>query len=92
MGTPMNRHERVLVLLLRLDGSIMLTALIAALMPFAWMKDIHRFLGIGELPDLPIIGYLTRSLSLMYAMHGAVVLFLSLDVRRFLTVVKLWLS
>ena len=43
---------------------------------------------MGELPDAPIIGYLTRSLSLMYAMHGAVLLFLSGDVRRFLPVVK----
>jgi hypothetical protein len=35
------------------------------------------------------MGYLTRSLSAMYAMHGAVELFVSLDVRRFLPVVKL---
>jgi hypothetical protein len=41
-----------------------------------------------QLPDLPITGYLTRSLSLMYAMHGAIVLLLSSDVRRFLPVVK----
>ena len=43
---------------------------------------------MGELPDGPIGGYLTRSLALMYAMHGAVLFFLSLDVRRFLPVVK----
>ena len=44
---------------------------------------------MGELPDGPILGYLTRSLSLMYAMFGAVLWFVSLDVRRFLPVVKL---
>jgi hypothetical protein len=84
----MNRYEKTLVLLLRLDGIIMLAALFPSLMPLAWMKEIHRCLGMGELPDRPIIGYLTRSLSLMYAMHGAVLLFISFDVRRFLPVAK----
>jgi hypothetical protein len=88
MATPMNRHERILVLLLRLDGIVMLSALIPSIMPLAWMQEIHRYMGMGELPDGLIIGYLTRSLSAMYAMHGAVVLFLSLDVRRCLPVVK----
>jgi len=85
----MNRYERTLVLLLQLDGIIMLAALLPSMMPLAWMQTTHRYLGMGELPDRPIIGYLTRSLSLMYAMHGAVLLFLSWDVRRFLPVVKL---
>ena len=85
----MNRYEKTLVLLLRLDAIILLVALIPSMMPLAWMKEIHRQLGMGELPNGPIIGYLTRSLSFMYAMHGAVELFVSLDVRRFLPVVKL---
>jgi len=34
------------------------------------------------------MGYLTRSLSAMYALHGALVFLVSLDVRRFLPVVK----
>ena len=88
MTTPMNRYEKVLVLLLRLDGIIMLSALFPSMMPLAWMKEAHRCLGMGELPDGPIIGYLTRSLSVMYAMHGALLFFVSLDVRRFLPVVK----
>ncbi len=88
MTTPMNRYEKVLVLLLRLDGIIMLVALLPSIMPLAWMKEVHQCLGMGELPDGPIIGYLTRSLSIMYAMHGAVLFFVSLDVRRFLPVVK----
>lgn len=89
MSTPMNRCEKALLFLLRLEAIVLLTALIPALMPFAWMKDIHRSLGMGELPDGPVIGYLTRSLSLMYAMFGAVLLFVSLDLRRYLPVVKL---
>jgi len=84
----MNRSEKALVVLLRLAGVLLLTAVIPAMMPFDWMKYIHRQLGMGELPEGPIIGYLTRSLPAMYALHGAVVLFVSLDIRRYLPVVK----
>ncbi len=84
----MNRCEKTLVLLLRLDGIIMLAALFPSMMPLAWMREVHRCLGMGELPGGPIVGYLARSLSIMYAMHGAVLFFVSLDVRRFLPVVK----
>jgi hypothetical protein len=88
MSTPMYRYEKALVLLLRLDAILLLTALIPSVMPIAWMKGIHGHLGLGEFPNGPLIGYLTRSLSIMYAMHGAVLLFVSLDVRRYLSVVK----
>jgi hypothetical protein len=84
----MNRHEKTLVLLLRISAIMLLVAVIPAVMPFAWMKDIHRNLGMGELPEGPIVGYLTRSLSALYAMHGVLVFFVSLDVRRYLPVVK----
>jgi hypothetical protein len=84
----MNRSEKALVALLRIGGVLLLTALAPAVMPFVWMKDIHRLLGMGELPDGPIIGYLTRSLSAMYAFHGALIVFVSLNVRRYLPVVK----
>jgi succinate dehydrogenase hydrophobic anchor subunit len=84
----MNRSEKALVVLLRASAVLLLTAVIPAVMPFAWMKDIHRQLAMGELPEGPIIGYLTRSLSAMYAIHGAILLFVSLDVRRYLPVVK----
>ena len=88
MMGPMNRYEKALVLLMRCSAILLLTALIPSVMPFTWMKDIHRLLRMGELPEGPLIGYLTRSLSAMYAMHGALVLFVSLDIRRFLPVVK----
>ena len=84
----MNHYEKALMILLRIAGLISLSALAACVMPFVWMMDIHHFLGMGELPEGPIIGYLTRSLSAMYALHGAIVLFVSGDVRRYLPVVK----
>ena len=84
----MTRSEKTLVVLLRLGGVLLLTALIPTVMPFAWMDLIHRQLGMGELPEMPITGYLTRSLSAFYALHGVVVLFVSLDVRRYLPLVQ----
>jgi hypothetical protein len=57
----MNHCEKTLVILMRLAGVLLLTALIPAVMPFAWMKDIHRALGMGELPEGPIMGYLIDS-------------------------------
>jgi hypothetical protein len=84
----MNRSENALVVILRASGVMLLTALVPAVMPFAWMQDIHGLLGMGELPESPITGYLTRSLSALYALHGALIFFVSLDVRRYLPVVK----
>jgi uncharacterized membrane protein len=88
MAAPLNRQEKALVLLLRLDAVILLTALVPAVMPFAWMQEIHRSLGIGELVASPLIGYLTRSLSLLYGLLGAVEMFASGDVRRYQPVIR----
>jgi hypothetical protein len=80
--------EKALVWLLRISGAILLTALVPVVMPFGWMQAIHREIGMGELPTGPIMGYLTRSLSMMYAIHGAYLIFISLDIRRYLPFVK----
>ncbi len=82
------KAEHALTLLLRLAGTVLLVAVVPAAMPFAWMDAIHRQLGMGQLPDAPIVHYLTRSASLLYAYHGALILFVSLDLRRYLPVVK----
>lgn len=74
--------------MLRIAGVLLLTAVGAAVMPFEWMRNIHRLLGMGELPEGPVVHYLTRSLSAMYALHGALVVFVSFDVRRYLPLVK----
>ncbi len=54
----MNRNELILIWLLRLGGVVMLTALGAVVMPYSWMNAIHQQLGLGELPHVPIVGYL----------------------------------
>jgi len=84
----MNKHERTLTVALRLAGLLALTAIFPAVMPFRWMVETHAWLGLGELPDVPIMHYLTRSLSMMYAVHGALVCYVSTDVRRFMPVIR----
>jgi hypothetical protein len=87
-GAKMSWAEKTLVVLLRLSAAMLLFALVPACMPFQWMVVIHRALGMGELPDMPVVGYLTRSLSAFYAMHGALILYVSFDVRRHLPVIR----
>jgi hypothetical protein len=52
----MNRDERILVWLLRFGSAVMVTALGAVVMPFEWISAIHRQIGLGELPNVPIVG------------------------------------
>jgi hypothetical protein len=77
------RAEKVLAVVLRVTAGVLLLALAPVFFPQAWMAAINRAVGLGELPDTAIVGYLTRSLSAMYAFHGALVLYVSLDVRRY---------
>ena len=84
----MSKDEKVLAVVLRLAGLLALTAVFPAVMPFRWMVTVHTWLGLGELPDVTIMHYLTRSLSMMYALHGALVVYVSLDVRRFMPVIR----
>jgi hypothetical protein len=77
-------NDAALKWLLRLVGGIELCAIPFLLFPFAWMDAVHdRVLGLGALPSAPIVEYMARSLSALYAVHGAVVFRLSFDVERF---------
>lgn len=78
----MTRHERILKSLLRVIGTVALTAFFAVVMPYSWMDAIHRRLGMGTLPAEPIVGYLARSTSLFYAMIGGLMWVLSFDLHR----------
>ena len=84
----MNRSEKILVWLLRASGVVMLVALGAVVMPFEWMNLVHQKLGLGKLPGAPIVDYLTRSASALYAVHGALLIFAASDVRRYLPLVR----
>lgn len=67
--------ERRLYRLAQLNAGVLLLALPTALLPFAWMDAVHReFFGLGALADVPLTTYMARSLSLVYGMHGVVML------------------
>jgi hypothetical protein len=76
-------RRRYLVLALRLFGIIDLIALIAVVMPEHWLEQGHSWAGLGRLPEGPIVGYLARSASALYALLGAVMVFISFDVARY---------
>lgn len=75
--------ERVLVWLLRVLGVLTLLALFAIVMPTDWMASVNDRLGLEPLARTPLTEYLTRSLSAVYALFGAMTLFVSRDVRRY---------
>lgn len=74
--------ERLLRSLLRYIGTMCILALVAVFMPNAWMEAAHRWLGMGDLPDAPVVGYLARSLSLFYALLGGLLWLCSFDLHR----------
>jgi hypothetical protein len=81
--------EKSLVYLLRGLGGAGLLAAAAVVMPFEWMATIHGWLGLGEMPAGPVVGYLARSLSAFYVFHGVIVLGIASDVRRYLPLARL---
>jgi hypothetical protein len=85
----MNAAERRLAMVLRILAVPVLLAIPCALLPMPWMEAIHQWLGLGTLPDSPIVEYLARSSSLLYGFHGILLLLVASDVRRYLSVI--WL-
>ena len=85
----MNNAERWLKLLLLLFGLPPALAIIPFLMPFSWMAAVHEWLGMGALPDKPIVDYLARYASAISAFYGFVMLLTFTDVRRYASVITL---
>ena len=79
----------ILTWLLRIHACVLLLALVPIFFPYALMNSIHQWLGLGELQAAPITDYLTRSLSLVYALHGAVCLALTFDIQKYLSLIRL---
>lgn len=89
MSHKYNRSERIILIILRLFGVGGLLAIPPIFFPYAWMNDIHAFMGLGTLPDVPIVSYLARCLSAFYAVFGALGVYVSLDIRKNRSFVKL---
>lgn len=58
-------------------GAGLMLATFAVFFPVSLMATLHQWLGLGSFPDAPITIYLARSTSLLYAMHGAVMLYVA---------------
>ena len=86
--------ERLLRALLRTMGATTLLAFGAVLLPTSWMEAGARWTGVAPFPDGPLAQYLARSLSALYAMIGALTLFVASDLQRYLPLVAFcgWLT
>jgi hypothetical protein len=78
-----------LKLLLRLWGAPPLLAIVAVVMPYSWMAAVHEWLGMGLLPDKPILDYLARYASAFAVFYGAVLFVLATDVHRYARLITL---
>ena len=79
--------ERLLKLILQINGGVMATALIAVFLSHDQMGAIHEWLGLGNFPEGIIVDYLARSLSAFYAIMGILYLVLARDVRAHASVI-----
>jgi hypothetical protein len=79
--------DKVLRRVLQISGSVLLLAFFAIFLPVDWMAAAHRWLGLGDFPASPLVDYLTRSASALYAIHGGLLWVLSKDPQRFRPVI-----
>ena len=88
------RSAKWLAFVLRFECVILLSALVAVFLPHSVMDSLHAQMGLGELPDAPIVDYLTRSLSLIYASNAPLCGFVARDVRRYreIILVQAWVG
>lgn len=83
-------HDRLLRWLLRFCGVMMLLALPAVFFSAAVMDAVHQSLGLGKLPEGPIVLYLARALSVFYAGFGMLTLLISSDTARYRPIITWW--
>jgi hypothetical protein len=76
-------EARWLSLILAGVGMLDALAAVAVFAPYKWLTGAHFALGLGDLPNLPVVNYLARSASAKYAVFGAFMIFLSRDVGRY---------
>ena len=73
----------LLAWLLRLAGVTEVLAFVAVMMPRSWMEVSHAWLGMGLMPEGPLIMFMIRQASYTYGMHGVSLWVLASDVVRF---------
>ena len=82
-------RDRFLILFLRIVGTVSGSAALCAVMPLRAMDAAHHALGLGPLPSGPVVEYLARSTSAFYALLGALLWTVSLDLSRYRPLVRM---
>ena len=77
--------------ILRAFGVMDMLAFIAVAMPMAWIETGHQWAGLGSFPDAPVAGYLARSASLMYGLHGMLLFLPATDTERYRKLIR-WIA
>jgi hypothetical protein len=85
-GMP-ERTARWLACVMWFECVALAAALVAVCLPTSAMQAIHAEMGLGRMPQAPIVDYLARSLSLVYASMAPLCGFLARDVRRYRDVI-----
>lgn len=80
---------RILRVILAVTGAGLLLAVVPIFFPASVINYLHQQLGLGEFPNSAIAFYLARSTSLLYAMHGALMFFVSFNLVRYWPLVRL---
>ena len=71
-------------------GIMLMLAFLAIFFPVSLMAWCHEKLGLGPFPDQPIVIYLARSTSLMYAVHGFLTFLVALNYDRYFDLVPVF--
>ena len=77
----------LLIVLLRCGAVITGVAFLAVPLSVESMVSTHRWLGLGDLPQAPIVEYLARSVAAIYGFHGVLLFLLSTDVNRYAPII-----
>ena len=80
--------RRLLIGLLRFGAVITGVAFLTVPLPVESMASTHRWLGLGDLPQAPIVEYLARSVAALYGFHGVLLFLLSTDVNRYAPIIS----
>jgi hypothetical protein len=73
----------LLTIVLRFGGTVLCTAACAVLLPRETMIATNAWLGLAPLPDVPIVYYLARSTSALYALRGVTLFLAASDLVRY---------
>ena len=79
--------RQLLIVLLRFGALMTGLAFLTVPLPVESMVSTHRWLGLGDLPRVPIVEYLARSVAAFYGFHGVLLFVLSTDVARYAPII-----